>query len=418
MVRAPDKVIKTKKLLLRLNNKQKKLFVDQANECRKYYNDLITLFKEYKWRSETCQIAMGAGASLWEYQNHILEEVSPVLPVPREVLDKISFTNYQSLTYLNKYSRRRIHTYTRNAVCEQIAKTIDSFFKELKKGIYPKIKWRGQDKNTYLGIRGKIKKGKKSGKYEFVLSSRNKIYLRFKNTNNYFVDGSDIKTASIVKTGDQYFLNLTIKEDRSRLEVNDKEVGVDWGVKSLATVSDGKSYGAIDVNELENKVKILQKKLATQKKFGNNWRKTVKKIGGIKRKISNIRNTRIEQVTNDLSKNKLVVIEDLKIKNMTKSAKGDTENPGKMVKQKSGLNRVILNHSPYRFRLRLEQKSKERGGVVKVVNPKNTSRECSKCGHTEKDNRTTQENFKCKKCGHSENADVNAAKNILGRSKK
>ena len=80
---------------------------------------------------------------------------------------------------------------------------------------------------------------------------------------------------------------------------------------------------------------------------------------------------------------------------------------------KSGLNRSMLDQGLGQLRTMLEEKAKERGRVVIPVDPKNTSRRCSVCGHTDPDNRQSQELFRCVQCGHSENADVNAAKNIL-----
>jgi putative transposase len=69
----------------------------------------------------------------------------------------------------------------------------------------------------------------------------------------------------------------------------------------------------------------------------------------------------------------VIVLEDLKIRNMTKSAKGTIEEPGVNIKAKSGLNRVILMQGWYSFQCMLEYKQKYSGGTVKYVNPKNTS---------------------------------------------
>ena len=110
-----------------------------------------------------------------------------------------------------------------------------------------------------------------------------------------------------------------------------------------------------------------------------------------------------------------MVIEELKTKNMSKSASGSLEAPGRMVAQKSGLNRAILRQGWHKFQVMLEHKVNENGGILLKVDPKNTSRECSQCGHTDKGNRPDQAIFKCVKCGHSENADINAAKTILAR---
>ena len=107
------------------------------------------------------------------------------------------------------------------------------------------------------------------------------------------------------------------------------------------------------------------------------------------------------------------MIEDLKTSNMSKSAKGDLENPGRNVKAKSGLNKAILDQGWSEFKRQLEYKSKWSGGKVVPVPARNTSRECRKCHHIAKENRRSQAIFKCVKCGHTENADVNASCNIL-----
>ena len=94
---------------------------------------------------------------------------------------------------------------------------------------------------------------------------------------------------------------------------------------------------------------------------------------------------------------------------MTASAKGTVEKPGKNVKQKAGLNRVILCTGWHQFEQMLTYKCRQ---VIKVP-AAYTSQRCNACGHTEKDNRKTQEEFKCVACGHKINADYNASANIL-----
>ena len=98
---------------------------------------------------------------------------------------------------------------------------------------------------------------------------------------------------------------------------------------------------------------------------------------------------------------------------MSKSSKGDMENPGRNVQAKFGLNKSILDQGWYEFRRQLEYKQLWRGGQVIAVNPRNTSRSCPLCNHTEKDNRKTQAVFVCVKCSFKENADYTAAINIL-----
>ena len=100
---------------------------------------------------------------------------------------------------------------------------------------------------------------------------------------------------------------------------------------------------------------------------------------------------------------------------MTKSAKGTADNPGKNVKQKSGLNRSILNMAWGKFFRMLEYKLALTGRKLVKIDPRNTSRTCSQCGFVSKQNRLTQSQFKCVKCGFEANADLNAAVNIKNR---
>ena len=105
-------------------------------------------------------------------------------------------------------------------------------------------------------------------------------------------------------------------------------------------------------------------------------------------------------------------MEDLKVKNMSKSASGTQEEPGQKVAQKSGLNRAILRQGWGSFRTMMEYKTNWYGSRLILVSPKNTSRRCCQCGYTHEGNRQTQAEFLCLQCGHNEDADKNAANNI------
>ncbi len=97
---------------------------------------------------------------------------------------------------------------------------------------------------------------------------------------------------------------------------------------------------------------------------------------------------------------------------MTRSASGTVDDPGGNVAAKRGLNRSILDAGWGVFLAILEHKAESAGRVVVAVEPRNTSRTCSHCGHVAKENRNG-EAFACLACGHTAHADVNAALNIL-----
>ena len=110
-----------------------------------------------------------------------------------------------------------------------------------------------------------------------------------------------------------------------------------------------------------------------------------------------------------------VIVEDLGVKNMSASARGTAEQPGRRVKQKAGLNRSILDQGWAEFRRQLEYKLSWNGGMLVAVPAQYTSQTCPECGHVSKDNRQTQAVFACVACGHTGNADWVAAVNILER---
>ncbi len=187
-----------------------------------------------------------------------------------------------------------------------------------------------------------------------------------------------------------------------------KVLGVDMNTRQIAT-SDGHFYFLPDFEKKEKRKKWYQRKMARQIKGSNRRKDTKKKFAKVSRKIANIRKNWVHQTTSEIAdKCGTIVVEDLKVKNMTASAKGSVENPGKNVRQKAGLNRAMLDTALGATRRNLEYKC----GRVIEVNPAYTSQRCSSCGHTDKENRKTQARFLCVNCGYSSNADTNAAINI------
>jgi len=196
---------------------------------------------------------------------------------------------------------------------------------------------------------------------------------------------------------------------------NKSDVGIDLGVAKLATLSNGKAYEAKNIyRSLETKLSKLQRRLSRKSKFSKNWFKQKRKIQCLHSHIANARKDHTHKITTEICKNHAkIFVEDLKVLNMSKSAKGTIENPGKNVRTKSGLNKSILDQGWSEFRRQLEYKSSWYGAEVVPINPQYTSQLCSECGHTSKENRQTQAQFVCVSCNFSSNADINAARNIL-----
>lgn len=228
-----------------------------------------------------------------------------------------------------------------------------------------------------------------------------------------------LESTTISFKGGKWWVSFAfdVEENPKQPASTDDVIGIDVGVAKLATLSDGTIYPPANaLQRHEKKLKRLQRQLAKQVKGSNNRGKRKMQIAKLHKHIADIRKDKAHQVSAEVTRNyQTIVIEDLNVKNMTATAKGDVENPGKNVKQKSGLNRSILNQGFYEFRRQLEYKALWRGGQVIAVNPKYTSQTCFKCGHVAKENRLSQALFECVKCGYTANADVNAAQNIKQR---
>jgi putative transposase len=194
-------------------------------------------------------------------------------------------------------------------------------------------------------------------------------------------------------------------------------VGIDVGIARFATLSTGGYFKSRNyTRQLEKKLAREQQALARKVKFSNNWNKQKQKIQKLHCRIANSRRDYIHWCSHQISKNHaIIVMEDLKVANMSKSAKGSVEKPGKCVAAKSGLNKSILDQGWSEFRRQLEYKQRWLGGEVLLVNPRNTSRTCPvvNCQHISSNNRKSQSEFECEKCGYINNADIVGAMNVL-----
>ena len=158
------------------------------------------------------------------------------------------------------------------------------------------------------------------------------------------------------------------------------------------------------------RLRRLQRKLARAKR-GSNRRVRVKlAIAELKAREADTRKDWAEKISTDLARRfDLIRVEDLRINNMTRSARGTITEPGRRVRQKAGLNRGILASAWGQLVHRLQDKAP---GRVEKVNPAFTSQRCSACGHIAAGSRKSQALFCCVACGFACNADVNAARNI------
>ncbi len=192
---------------------------------------------------------------------------------------------------------------------------------------------------------------------------------------------------------------------------NGQAVGIDRGVVVSAALSTGELLHAPGLTGRERiRLRRRQRTLARAKR-GSHRRGRVKcAIARLKARESDRRKDWAEKTSTDIARRFDVIrVENLKIGNMTRSARGTRENPGRNVRAKAGLNRGILGSGWGLLVRRLEDKAP---GRVEKVKPHYTSQRCSACGRVDRDSRESQAVFRCTACGVAGHADVNAAINI------
>jgi len=192
---------------------------------------------------------------------------------------------------------------------------------------------------------------------------------------------------------------------------NGQTVGIDRGVAVSAALSTGQLLHCPALTGRERtRLRRLQRKLARATRGSNRRRRARHAIARLKARETDRRKDWAEKTSTGIARRfDLIRVEDLKITNMTRSAKGTRENPGRNVRQKAGLNRGILGAGWGLLVRRLEDKAP---GRVEKIKPHHTSQRCSACGRVDRGSRESQAVFRCTACGFAGNADVNAAINI------
>lgn len=295
-------------------------------------------------------------------------------------------------------------------VLQQALKDLESSFKNFfaKRSDFPKFKRKGE-KDSFRFPQG------------FKLEQQNnRIYLpkigwiRYRNSRAIV---GEMKNVTVSRKCGKWYVSIQTEFEAEILKPKGGEIGIDMGIVRFATLSSSEYFEPINAfKNLKGKLAKLQRRLKNKVKFSQNWQKLKAKIAKLHHKIAHCRKDFLHQTSSKISKNHAVVfVEDLQVSNMSKSAKGTTEEHGKNVKQKSGLNRAILDQSWFEFRRQLAYKLAWNGGHLVAVPPQNTSRTCPCCSYTAKENRQTQADFECVECGYTENADVVGAINILRR---
>jgi putative transposase len=201
---------------------------------------------------------------------------------------------------------------------------------------------------------------------------------------------------------------------KAELAPTGKSIGIDLGVGVLAATSEGTLHPNPRYRrQFAPGLALAQRKRSLHRRGSHRYRKATAEMARLREKEANRRRDGLYKLSRRLVvENDLIVHEDLKTSNMSRSGKGTVENPGYNVAAKSGLNDAIMDSSWAMLIIMISYKAEEAGRGVAAVNPRYTSQRCSDCGHIAAENRD-KEKFACVSCGHSEHADINAARNVL-----
>ncbi|MFF4541941.1 RNA-guided endonuclease InsQ/TnpB family protein [Streptomyces aureus] len=188
-------------------------------------------------------------------------------------------------------------------------------------------------------------------------------------------------------------------------------IGIDRGVAITAALSDGRKLNCPQLTVKERaRIRKHQRRAARAPKGSEQKSAEYAKVARLRAREADRRKDWCEKTSTMLARTyDLVRFEKLNIKNMTRSARGTVAEPGRMVAQKAGLNRVILAQGWGLLRQRTGHKAP---GRTEDIPAPYTSLRCSACGWIDKNSRKSQAGFVCSSCGFTCNADINAAVNV------
>ena len=304
---------------------------------------------------------------------------------------------YDQHRWLKYMDYHGVYAHILQDVLHRVDKAFKSFFRRVKSGDtpgYPRFKGYGRyDSFTYpdpYGVGYKLEGAK------LILSKIGAIRI-FQHRE---LEGK-VKTCTIKRDGDQWYACFSVELPDAEMVIPQTSVGVDVGITTLAALSDGTEIeNPKTLDKYDSKLRKAQRHLSRKKKGSNNRGKQRIVLSGIYRKVRNIRKDCLHKASRILADSyDLIIFEDLQIKNMVKN-----HHLARSINDASW--GMLINFTTY--------KAEEAGGVVELVNPRNTSKQCSVCGNIQP-MPLAQRTYICASCGSVMDRDHNAAINILNR---
>ena len=308
---------------------------------------------------------------------------------------------------------------SQQATLRRLSKAFDGFFRRVRRGDTP----------GYPRFKGKARfdsvEWPKDGDGARWLPEHDRVYLQgigqVKVTVHRQVQGR-VKTIAVKRQGRRWMLVLSCDDvPATPLPATDQHVGIDVGIVTYATLSDGT---AVDnprwARQETARLEVAQQRLQRAQRGSKNRSARRETVAARHRKIANRRKDfHHKQARALVARYDLLAVEDLTIANMVRCAKPkpDPDNPGRFLpngaRAKSGLNRSISDAGWGQFVSMLHAKAEDAGRTWIEVDPRHTSDRCEACRHAAPENRVSQAVFACQRCGHTAPADEHAARNIL-----
>lgn len=288
----------------------------------------------------------------------------------------------------NEY-QKQVHSQVLQNVLRRVEKSFDKFFTGAG---YPRF----QGRNRYDSFTFPQSGFKITDERKLKLSKIGEIKI----VQHREIEGT-LKTCTIKRDVDRWYVSFSCEMEPEVLEPTGQSVGIDVGLKSLVTLSTGEQVEPPKyLRQSEKKLVKAQRELSKKKKRSNNRDKQRVEVAKIHRKIRNQREDFNHKLSRELVYNyDTIVFEDLQIKNMVKN-----HNLAKSISD-AGWSQLI-QFTTY--------KAEYAGRIVDLVNPRNTSKTCSICGHIQSMS-LSERTYKCL-CGNVMDRDHNAAINILNRA--
>ena len=294
----------------------------------------------------------------------------------------------------------------------QLDRAFNAFFRRVKRSEKPGFpRFRSQHRFKCINMlnprSGQIQQ---RGRKTWVkIKGLPRIKLRL---NRSLPDSTQLKSLRIIRRETGVTVDLVYEVEKTPLSGCERSVGIDMGVRKRMTLSTGERIARRQNTAEDQAVTRQQQRITRCSRGSNTRRKQVRQLARLRRRQVVRNRNACHRITTDLIRCfGMIAVEQLAVKDMTRSVAGTTEKPGTGVAQKRGLNRVILEQTWGLLRQQLAYKAEWAGREFVTVPAAFTSQDCSRCGH--RHDLGKSETYGCSACGLEMDRDHNAALNIL-----